>query len=68
MRGIIMENFLINLAIGILLIIGLVFTIIASGDAQTQNENVFSTVPEVNGKVVFQQLVLTTTTTTCGHC
>ena len=43
----------------ILLIVGLVFTIVISGNAQAQNENVFSTVPEVNGKVVFQQFIHT---------
>jgi hypothetical protein len=43
----------------ILLIVGLVFTVIIGANAQTQDENVFSTVPEVNGKVVFQQFIHT---------
>ena len=43
----------------ILFIIGLVFTFIIGVNAQTQNENVFSSVPEVNGKVVFQQFIHT---------
>ena len=43
----------------ILLIVGLVFTAFIGGNAQTQNENVFTTVPEVNGKVVFQQFIHT---------
>ncbi len=41
----------------ILLIIGLVLAITTSAQAQTENENVFSSVPEVNGKVVFQQFI-----------
>lgn len=43
----------------ILLIVGLVFAVITGANAQTQDENVFSTVPEVNGKVVFQQFIHT---------
>ena len=43
----------------ILLIVGLVFAVIIGANAQTQDENVFSTVPEVNGKVVFQQFIHT---------
>ena len=43
----------------ILFIIGLVFTFIIGVNAQTQKENVFSSVPEVNGKVVFQQFIHT---------
>ncbi|NLA61727.1 MAG: DUF4468 domain-containing protein [Bacteroidales bacterium] len=43
----------------ILLIVGLVLTVIIAGSAQNQDENVFSTVPEVNGKVVFQQFIHT---------
>lgn len=43
----------------ILFIIGLVFTFMIGANAQTQNENVFSSVPEVNGKVVFQQFIHT---------
>ena len=43
----------------ILLIVGFVFTVIIGGNAQNQDENVFSTVPEVNGKVVFQQFIHT---------
>ena len=43
----------------ILFTIGLVFSFIIGGNAQTQNENVFSSVPEVNGKVVFQQFIHT---------
>ena len=43
----------------ILLIVGLVFTAFIGGNAQTQTENVFTTVPEVNGKVVFQQFIHT---------
>lgn len=43
----------------ILLIVGLVFTVLIGGNAQTQIENVFTTVPEVNGKVVFQQFIHT---------
>lgn len=43
----------------ILLIVGLVFTVFIGGNAQTQTENVFTTVPEVNGKVVFQQFIHT---------
>ena len=43
----------------VLFIIGIVFTFIIGGNAQTQTENVFSTVPEVNGKVVFQQFIHT---------
>ncbi len=39
--------------------IGLAFTIIIGVNAQTQKENVFSGVPEVNGKVVFQQFIHT---------
>ena len=42
----------------ILFIIGLVFVIVGA-NAQTQKENVFSSVPEVNGKVVFQQFIHT---------
>ena len=41
-----------------LFIIGLVFLFVG-GNAQTQKENVFSSVPEVNGKVVFQQFIHT---------
>ena len=44
----------------ILFIIGLVFISIIGVNAQSQNENVFSSVPEVNGKVVFQQFIHTT--------
>ena len=40
-----------------LFIIGLVFSFVISGNAQSQIENVFSSVPEVNGKVVFQQFI-----------
>ena len=43
----------------ILFIIGLVFAFVVYGNAQNQNENVFSSVPEVNGKVVFQQFIHT---------
>ncbi|NLZ94371.1 MAG: DUF4468 domain-containing protein [Bacteroidales bacterium] len=43
----------------ILLIVGLVFSVVIAGNTQTQIENVFSTVPEVNGKVVFQQFIHT---------
>ncbi len=43
----------------ILLIVGFVLTVIIAGSAQNQDENVFSTVPEVNGKVVFQQFIHT---------
>ncbi len=43
----------------VLLIIGLVFTVLFGANAQTQDENVFSSVPEVNGKVVFQQFIHT---------
>ena len=43
----------------VLLIIGLVFTVLLGANAQTQDENVFSSVPEVNGKVVFQQFIHT---------
>ena len=43
----------------ILLIVGFVLTAIIAGSAQNQDENVFSTVPEVNGKVVFQQFIHT---------
>lgn len=43
----------------IVLIVGLVFAVVIGGNAQTQNENVFTTVPEVNGKVVFQQFIHT---------
>lgn len=41
-----------------LFIIGLAFMFLGS-KAQTQNENVFTSVPEVNGKVVFQQFIHT---------
>ena len=41
-----------------LFIIGLVFVFVGV-NAQTQKENVFSNVPEVNGKVVFQQFIHT---------
>ena len=40
-----------------LFIIALVFSFVISGNAQSQIENVFSSVPEVNGKVVFQQFI-----------
>ncbi len=43
----------------ILFIIGLVSTFVLGGSAQNQIENVFSSVPEVNGKVVFQQFIHT---------
>lgn len=43
----------------ILFIVGLVFAYIIGVNAQTQKENVFSSVPEVNGKVVFQQFIHT---------
>ena len=43
----------------ILFIIGLVIISIIGVNAQTQKENVFSSVPEVNGKVVFQQFIHT---------
>lgn len=44
----------------ILFIIGLIFPFISiSVNAQGQKENVFTTVPEVNGKVVFQQFIHT---------
>ena len=42
----------------ILFIFGLVFTFMGM-NGQTQMENVFTTVPEVNGKVVFQQFIHT---------
>ena len=42
----------------ILFIIGLAFSFLGL-NAQTQFENVFTSVPEVNGKVVFQQFVHT---------
>lgn len=42
----------------ILFIIGLVFGFLGAS-AQTQIENVFTSVPEVNGKVVFQQFIHT---------
>lgn len=42
----------------ILFIIGLAFSLLAS-HAQTQKENVFTSVTEVNGKVVFQQFIHT---------
>lgn len=41
-----------------LFILSIVFTLY-SVNAQTQKENVFSSVPEVNGKVVFQQFIHT---------
>lgn len=41
----------------ILLIISFVFIAVFGGSAQTKKENVFSNVPEVNGKVVFQQFI-----------
>ena len=41
-----------------LFIIGLVFSLIGS-NVQAQQENVFTSVPEVNGKVVFQQFIHT---------
>lgn len=43
----------------IILMVGLVFLVVLFGNTQTKNENVFSTVPEVNGKVVFQQFIHT---------
>ena len=43
----------------ILFIIGLAFTFIIGGSAQTEDEKVFASVPEVNGKVVFQQFIHT---------
>ena len=43
----------------ILFTVGLVFAFIIGVNAQTQKENVFSSVPEVNGKVVFQQFIHT---------
>ncbi len=43
----------------IVFIIGLVFTYIVGGHAQSQFENVFTNIPEVNGKVVFQQFIHT---------
>lgn len=42
----------------ILFIISLAFIFLGS-NAQVQNENVFASVPEVNGKVVFQQFIHT---------
>ncbi|HUI32896.1 MAG: DUF4468 domain-containing protein [Dysgonamonadaceae bacterium] len=42
----------------ILFIIGLIFAVLGM-NAQTQKENVFTSVPEVNGKVVFQQFIHT---------
>lgn len=42
----------------ILFIIGLIFSFLGS-DALSQNENVFTSVSEVNGKVVFQQFIHT---------
>ena len=41
-----------------LFIIGFIFSFLVS-NSQTQMENVFTSVPEVNGKVVFQQFVHT---------
>lgn len=43
----------------ILFTLGLALSFIIGGNAQTQKENVFSNVPEVNGKVVFQQFIHT---------
>ena len=43
----------------ILFIISLVFSFSVVVNAQTEKENVFTNVPEVNGKVVFQQFIHT---------
>ena len=42
----------------ILFIIGLIFSFLGT-NALSQNENVFTSVSEVNGKVVFQQFIHT---------